>query len=133
MLEKKYNFIEIEKKWQKYWQEKEIYKFEENSAKETYSIDTPPPTVNGKIHMGHLSSYIHIETIARYQRMLGKNVYFPFGFDDNGLPTERYVEKIIGKKAYELPREEFIEKCLEYRYTSFKTKFIFKCRIFFKL
>ena len=113
MLEKKYNFIETEKKWQKYWQEKEIYKFEENSTKETYSIDTPPPTVNGKIHMGHLSSYIHIETIARYQRMLGKNVYFPFGFDDNGLPTERYVEKIIGKKAYELPREEFIEKCLE--------------------
>lgn len=65
MLEKKYNFIETEKKWQKYWQEKEIYKFEENSTKETYSIDTPPPTVNGKIHMGHLSSYIHIETIAR--------------------------------------------------------------------
>lgn len=113
MLDKKFNFQENEKKWQDYWQEKDIYKFEENSDKEVYSIDTPPPTVNGKIHMGHLSSYIHIETIARYQRMSGKNVYFPFGFDDNGLPTERYVEKVIGKKAYELPREEFCEKCLE--------------------
>lgn len=113
MLEKKYNFLDTEKKWQQYWQEKDIYKFDENSDKEIYSIDTPPPTVNGKIHMGHLSSYIHIETIARYQRMLGKNVYFPFGFDDNGLPTERYVEKTIGKKAYMLPREEFIDKCLE--------------------
>ena len=113
MLDKKYNFAEVEKKWQNYWQEKEVYKFDKQSDKEVYSIDTPPPTVNGKIHMGHLSSYIHIETIARYQRMLGKNVYFPFGFDDNGLPTERYVEKMIGKKAYELPREEFINKCLE--------------------
>lgn len=113
MLDSKYNFIESEKKWQNYWQTENIYKFEHNSNKEVYSIDTPPPTVNGKIHMGHLSSYIHIETIARYQRMKGKNVYFPFGFDDNGLPTERYVEKQIGKKAYELPREEFISKCLD--------------------
>ncbi|MDD4110611.1 MAG: valine--tRNA ligase [Clostridia bacterium] len=113
MLDKRYNFLESEKKWQDYWQKENIYKFDENSNKKVYSIDTPPPTVNGKIHMGHLSSYIHIETIARYQRMMGKNVYFPFGFDDNGLPTERYVEKQIGKKAYELPREEFIDKCLE--------------------
>ena len=113
MLEKKYDYLTIEKKWQDYWQEKDIYKFDENSDKEIYSIDTPPPTVNGKIHMGHLSSYTHIETIARYQRMLGKNVYFPFGFDDNGLPTERYVEKVIGKKAYQMPREKFIDKCLE--------------------
>lgn len=113
MLDNRYNFLENEKKWQDYWQKEDIYKFDEKSNKEIYSIDTPPPTVNGKIHMGHLSSYIHIETIARYQRMMDKNVYFPFGFDDNGLPTERYVEKQIGKKAYELPREEFIAKCLE--------------------
>jgi valyl-tRNA synthetase len=113
MLDKRYNFTENEKKWQDYWLKNDIYKFDQKSYKEIYSIDTPPPTVNGKIHMGHLSSYIHIETIARYQRMKGKNVYFPFGFDDNGLPTERYVEKQIGKKAHELPREEFIEKCLE--------------------
>lgn len=113
MLDKKYNFTEKEEKWQNYWFENDIYKFEKNSPKKTYSIDTPPPTCNGKIHMGHLSSYMHIETIARHHRMCGENVYFPFGFDDNGLPTERYVEKIIKKRAQELPREKFIEICLE--------------------
>ena len=113
MLDKKYNFAEKEEKWQNYWFENDIYKFEENSDKQIYSIDTPPPTVNGKIHMGHLSSYMHIETVARHHRMKGENVYFPFGFDDNGLPTERYVEKTIKKKAYELPRAKFIELCLE--------------------
>lgn len=113
MLDKKYNFTEKEEKWQNYWFENDIYKFEKNSPKKIYSIDTPPPTCNGKIHMGHLSSYMHIETIARHHRMCGENVYFPFGFDDNGLPTERYVEKIIKKRAQELPREKFIEICLE--------------------
>ncbi|MGN1208213.1 MAG: valine--tRNA ligase, partial [Christensenellales bacterium] len=112
MLDKKYNFTEKEEKWQNYWFENDIYKFEKNSTKKTYAIDTPPPTCNGKIHMGHLSSYMHIETIARHHRMCGENVYFPFGFDDNGLPTERYVEKIIKKRAQELPREKFIEICL---------------------
>lgn len=113
MLDKKFNFMEAEKKWQKFWQDENVYAFDAKSDKKVYSIDTPPPTVNGKIHMGHLSSYIHIDTIARYQRMSGKNVFFPFGYDDNGLPTERYVEKTIGKKAYEMPREEFCKKCLE--------------------
>ena len=113
MLDKKYDFSTKEAKWQNYWFDNDIYKFESNSSKKTYSIDTPPPTVNGKIHMGHLSSYMHIETVARHHRMKGENVYFPFGFDDNGLPTERYVEKIIKKRAYELPRAKFVEICLE--------------------
>ena len=113
MLDKKYNFEEKEEKWQNYWFENDIYKYEPKPGNETYSIDTPPPTCNGNIHMGHLSSYMHIETVARHNRMLGKDVYFPFGFDDNGLPTERYVEKIIKKKAYQLPRDKFIEICLE--------------------
>ncbi|MBE5745796.1 MAG: valine--tRNA ligase [Clostridiales bacterium] len=113
MLDKKYNFLEKEEKWQNYWFDNDIYKFEKDSKKETYSIDTPPPTCNGKIHMGHLSSYMHIETVARHHRMKGENVYFPFGFDDNGLPTERYVEKIIKKRAHELPREKFVEICLD--------------------
>ena len=113
MLDKKYNFTEKEAKWQSYWFDNDIYKYEQNSTKKTYSIDTPPPTCNGKIHMGHLSSYMHIETVARHHRMSGENVYFPFGFDDNGLPTERYVEKIIKKRAHELPREKFIQICLE--------------------
>ena len=113
MLDKKYNFAESEKKWQEYWQQKDIYKFEKDSDKKVYSIDTPPPTVNGKIHMGHLSSYMHIETVARHHRMKGENVYFPLGFDDNGLPTERYVEKKFNKKAHEMSREEFVDLCLD--------------------
>ena len=113
MLDKKYNAQEKEKKWQDYWFDNDIYKFEPEKGKSIYSIDTPPPTVNGKIHMGHLSSYMHIETVARHHRMKGEAVYFPFGFDDNGLPTERYVEKIIKKRASDLPREKFIEICLD--------------------
>ncbi len=112
MLDKKYNALEKEEKWQNYWQENDIYKFDKNSSKPIYSIDTPPPTVNGKIHMGHLSSYTHIEVMARHHRMKGENVYFPLGFDDNGLPTERYVEKKYNKKAYQMPREEFVDLCL---------------------
>lgn len=113
MLDKKYNYLEKEAKWQDYWFENDIYKFSPDNTKKTYSIDTPPPTCNGKIHMGHLSSYMHIESVARHHRMKGENVYFPFGFDDNGLPTERYVEKIIKKRAHELPRDKFIEICME--------------------
>lgn len=112
MLDKKYNASEKEAKWQNYWQEHNIYKFDKNSAKPVYSIDTPPPTVNGKIHMGHLSSYMHIETVARHHRMKGENVYFPLGFDDNGLPTERFVEQKFNKKAHEMSREDFVDLCL---------------------
>lgn len=113
MLDKKYNAEEKEQKWQEYWYDNDIFKYEPKEGQTTYSIDTPPPTVNGKIHMGHLSSYMHIETIARHHRMKGEAVYFPFGFDDNGLPTERYVEKVIKKRAQELPRAKFIEICLD--------------------
>lgn len=113
MLDKKYNAEEKEIKWQNYWFENDIYKYEPKDGVKTYSIDTPPPTCNGKIHMGHLSSYMHIETIARHHRMKGESVYFPFGFDDNGLPTERYVEKVIKKRAFELPRAKFIDICLD--------------------
>ena len=113
ILDGKYDFRVSEKKWQDYWQEKDIYAFEKDSPKQTYAIDTPPPTVNGKIHMGHLSSYMHIESMARHHRMKGENVYFPFGFDDNGLPTERYVEKTHKVRAYEMPRQDFINLCLD--------------------
>ena len=112
MLEGKYHSKESEKKWQEYWKENNIYKFDIDAEK-IYSIDTPPPTVSGKIHIGHVFSYTQIEIIARYMRMKGLNVFFPFGFDDNGLPTERLVEKQIGKKANQLSREEFNKLCLK--------------------
>lgn len=112
MLAKKYNAKESEKKWQDFWQEKGIYKFNSNSEQPVYSIDTPPPTVNGKIHIGHIFSYSQAEVMARYKRMKGYNVFYPFGFDDNGLPTERLVETTHGIKAHETTREDFTQMCL---------------------
>lgn len=112
MLSKKYKALEIEKKWQDYWQENGIYKFDKTSNAPIYSVDTPPPTVNGKIHIGHIFSYSQAEIMARYKRLKGYNVFYPFGFDDNGLPTERLVEKTYGLKAYQTTREHFTELCL---------------------
>lgn len=113
MLSKKYNSKESEKKWQDFWEQNKVYKFDKNSEKKIFSIDTPPPTVNGKIHIGHIFSYSQAEMIARYKRMNGYNVLYPFGFDDNGLPTERLVEKKRGVKAHQTTREEFTKFCLE--------------------
>ena len=112
MLDKKYNAQEKEKKWLDYWKNNNIYEFKSDD-REIYSIDTPPPTVNGKIHIGHIFSYTQTEMMARYKRMRGYNVFYPFGFDDNGLPSERLVEKEQGKKAHEIGREEFSKLCYE--------------------
>ncbi len=112
MLDKKYNAQEKEKKWLEYWKENKIYEFKPDK-REIFSIDTPPPTVNGKIHIGHIFSYSQTEMIARYKRLRGYNIFYPFGFDDNGLPSERLVEKEQGKKAHEIGREEFSKLCYE--------------------
>ncbi len=110
MLDKKYVALEKEEKWLNYWKENNIYEFKED-GREVYSVDTPPPTVNGKIHIGHIFSYSQAEMTARYKRIKGYNVFYPFGFDDNGLPSERLVEKEQGKKAHEIGREEFSKLC----------------------
>lgn len=111
---KNYNFTENEKKWQQIWQEKQIYAYNPNVAKEeTYVIDTPPPTVSGQLHIGHVYSYTQTDFIVRLQRMMGKNIFYPMGFDDNGLPTERLVEKQQQIKAYNMDRSEFIQICEE--------------------
>ena len=112
MLDKKYNANEKEAKWLNYWQENKIYAFKPDKRK-IYSIDTPPPTVSGSIHIGHIFSYSQTEMIARYKRLRGYNVFYPFGFDDNGLPSERLVEKEQGKKAAEIGREEFSKLCYD--------------------
>ena len=104
----------IEKRIQLYWEEKKVYEWDQNETREnSFIIDTPPPTVSGHLHVGHIFSYSHIDFIARFQRMYGKNVFYPIGFDDNGLPTERLVEKQRNIKAKNLPREEFIKICQE--------------------
>lgn len=113
MLDKKYNIQEKEAKWQKFWQDNKIYKFDPKSNKPTFSIDTPPPTVSGKLHIGHISGFTQADMIARFQRMQGKNLFYPLGFDNNGLPTELLVEKEKKIRAHTLPREEFTQIALD--------------------
>ncbi len=110
MLEK-YNSQNIEQKWQGYWEEKKVYKFDENdTAKPIYNIDTPPPFPTGEFHTGSTLNWCYIDFAARYKRMKGFNVLFPQGWDCHGFPTEVKVEKKWGK----LPRSQFREKCLEW-------------------
>jgi valyl-tRNA synthetase len=107
-----YNIIEAEQKWQNFWQQIGLYKWDEDIAKSaSFIIDTPPPTVSGSLHMGHVFSYTQTDFIARYQRMKGKNVFYPMGFDDNGLPTERLVEKLMKVRGANLGRDEFQKIC----------------------
>lgn len=110
-MEKRYDFARCEREAQVFWEEKGVYRFDPEGDGEIYSIDTPPPTVSGKLHVGHLFSYAQAEMIARFQRMQGKNVYYPFGFDDNGLPTERLVEQEHRVRGRDLPRGEFTALC----------------------
>ena len=110
-LSKHYNQKEAESKIQKFWEKNKIYKFNEKSKAKIYSIDTPPPTVSGKMHLGHAASYSQEDFIVRFKRMQGLNVFYPFGTDDNGLPTERLIEKEKGVKATKMNRQEFIKLC----------------------
>lgn len=107
------NLKEIEKRWTEYWEKEKIFKFNPKTKKTIYSIDTPPPTVSGEMHIGHAFSYAQEDFIARYKRMKGFEVFYPFGTDDNGLPTERLVEKLKNVKSKNMTRAEFIELCLK--------------------
>ena len=107
------DFLGIEKKWQERWEKDKNYNFDLKSSAAIYSIDTPPPTVSGKMHLGHAFSYTQADFIARFKRMQGFNVFYPFGFDDNGLATERLVEKSRNIRAKDFTREQFIKICLE--------------------
>lgn len=112
-LPPQYDAAATEKKWQDFWLNNNTYAWDANAPREdSYVIDTPPPTVSGTLHMGHVFSYTQADFVARYQRMTGKNVFYPMGFDDNGLPTERLVEKTKKLRAADMSREEFIKVCL---------------------
>ncbi|GAA1088045.1 valine--tRNA ligase [Nocardiopsis metallicus] len=90
----------IEAKWVDVWDESGVYHFDRTRSREdVYSIDTPPPTVSGSLHIGHVFSYTHTDTVARFQRMNGKAVFYPMGWDDNGLPTERRVQNYYGVRC----------------------------------
>ena len=111
---KQYDPKEAEPRLQQFWKENKIYKFDEKSKQPIYSIDTPPPYASADhLHVGHGMHYSQFEFVARFQRMLGKNVFFPMGYDDNGLPTERYVEKKHKIDKSKISRAKFIELCLE--------------------
>src|SRR6266567_934764 len=90
----------LEDKWSQRWEEDGTYRFDRTKTRaEIYAIDTPPPTVSGSLHVGHVYSYSHTDLIARYQRMRGKRVFYPMGWDDNGLPTERRVQNHFGVRC----------------------------------
>ena len=125
----------LEEKWAAVWKEQQTYAFDRTAERaDVYSIDTPPPTVSGSLHVGHIFSYTHTDLVARYQRMRGKKVFYPIGWDDNGLPTERRVQNYYGvrcdptlpydpsfeppakpdaKKQIPISRQNFVDLCGE--------------------
>ncbi|WP_166533214.1 valine--tRNA ligase [Blastococcus xanthinilyticus] len=128
----------LEEKWVARWAAEDTYGFDRDAALQApreriYSIDTPPPTASGSLHVGHVFSYTHTDIVARYQRMLGKHVYYPMGWDDNGLPTERRVQNYYGvrcdpalpydpsfeppakpeKNQLPISRRNFVELCMQ--------------------
>jgi valyl-tRNA synthetase len=124
----------LERKWSEAWERDGAYRFDRSAPRErVFSIDTPPPTVSGSLHVGHVFSYTHTDALARYQRMRGKAVFYPMGWDDNGLPTERRVQNHFGvrcdpsvaydpafqppvepseKEPVSISRPNFVELCL---------------------
>lgn len=132
---KKYKHLDVEAKWGAQWETDGIYRWQGAANRdEVFSVDTPPPTVSGSLHVGHVYSYTHTDLIARYQRMKGKKIFYPMGWDDNGLPTERRVQNVFGitcdpnlsydpnwkaekvksKSSQQVPvsRQNFIEACM---------------------
>jgi valyl-tRNA synthetase len=90
----------LEDKWAAHWDAEGTYTFDRSKTREqVYAIDTPPPTVSGSLHVGHVFSYTHTDTIARFQRMRGREVFYPMGWDDNGVPTERRVQNYYGVRC----------------------------------
>ncbi len=110
-MDKNYDPQEIEERWQRKWEEWEVFKFDKDSNKESFSIDTPPPTASGELHLGHANNYTEFEIIARAMRLFGYNVFFPVGYDDNGLPTEKYVEEEKGINVGDVGIQAFREQC----------------------
>ena len=103
----------IEEKWQKKWEDDEVYKFIGDGTRPRYVIDTPPPYPTGLLHMGHILNWAYIDFNARYRREKGMDVLFPQGWDCHGLPTEVKVEETHNIKKNDVSRAEFREMCTE--------------------
>src|SRR5262245_18407845 len=90
----------LEDRWAKHWEAEQTYAFDRTKTRpDVYSIDTPPPTVSGTLHFGSVCSYTQKDIVARYQRMRGKDVFYPIGWDDHGLPTQRRVQNYSGVRC----------------------------------
>jgi valyl-tRNA synthetase len=113
-----------EPRWQRFWEDEGVYRFDPESHAEVYSVDTPPPTVSGKMHLGHAFSYSQQDFIVRYKRMRGYNIFYPFGTDDNGIPTERLVEKEKRIRARDMDRQEFVKLCLKTLQEELRPKYL---------
>jgi valyl-tRNA synthetase len=99
-LPKKPKLEGLEEKWAERWEADGTFRFDRSRARdEIYAIDTPPPTVSGSLHVGHVFSYTHTDLVARFQRMRGREVFYPMGWDDNGLPTERRVQNFFNVRC----------------------------------
>jgi len=130
-LPKRYNSDESEKKWKIYWDKNKIYAFDKKSKKPIYVIDVPPPYASAEhLHVGHALSYTQFEIAARIKRMQGFNVYFAPCFDNNGLPTEKFVEEKFGIDKSSVKRYDFIKLC---RKESAKVEKIYSENVFKKL
>lgn len=111
---KEFTSAEVEERCRTLWDEHKVYAFDPNGKGEIFSVDTPPPYVSAShLHVGHAMSYAQAEIVVRYQRMHGRRIFYPMGFDDNGLPTERYVEKNFKIDKRKITRSEFRELCLK--------------------
>ncbi|MCA9775844.1 MAG: valine--tRNA ligase [Candidatus Eremiobacteraeota bacterium] len=131
-IPKKYKHKDLEAEWKEKWKENRVFSWDPNGSRDnTFVIDSPPPTVSGSLHIGHVFSYTHQDLLARYNRMKGKNICYPMGWDDNGLPTERRVQNLFRVKCnpsvpydpewkaerrkkgpvLEISRQNFIEAC----------------------
>ena len=92
-LPKHFDAPAAEARWDAAWQASGIHRWDPSRPRsETFVVDTPPPTASGELHVGHVFSYTHTDVVVRFQRMRGKNVFYPLGWDDNGVPTERRVQ-----------------------------------------
>src|SRR5438105_4897247 len=107
-LSQPYDAKAVEAAAQALWERERCHAFDPASKAPVFSVDTPPPTVSGSLHIGHVFSYTQAECIVRYKRMRGFNVFYPFGFDGNGLPTERLTEKEHGVKGKDMPRPDAV-------------------------
>ncbi len=137
-LDSKLDFLSLEQRCMKFWNENKVYSYNKDiSRDDTYVVDTPPPTVSGSLHIGHIMSYTQTDIKVRWQRMNGKNIFYPIGWDDNGLPTERRVQNYYGISCdADLPYDEnfvpqHVEDVKELRHVS-RRNFIETCNILTK-